>query len=129
MTDWYRLRGMLRFAILCGDVIEEGQDWEGVRSGYGEGLDRNRRLEYWDVLKALRLLRSNDPFAHELLRRHVGYHCESTRCERMKLGAVHWHSIGVTDLVNRGHSRESLAERREKAMEYVVDLTRVAARV
>lgn len=122
--EWSRLRSILRFAILCGDVIEEGNNWAewgpgGTAEGSVRGVDRERRVEYWDVLKALYRLRSNDPFGHELLRRHVGYHCEGTRCANRQ-GAVHWHSIGLTDLCSRGHTREDLAARREGAMGYVV---------
>lgn len=121
--EWARLRGMLRFAILCGDVVETGQDWAewgpgGQRDGMVRGVDKDRRVEYWDVLKALWLLKSNDPFGHELLRRHVGYHCESSRCGQQ--GIAHWHSIGLTDLCNRGHTRKALIERRDQAIETVV---------
>jgi len=132
--EWSRLRSRLRFAILCGDVVENGQDWQawgpgGQRDGMVRGLDTDRRTEYWDVLKALWQLRSNDPFGHELLRRHVGYHCEGERCRPHELGAsvVHWHSISLTDLRNRGHVQEDLIRRREAAMAYVVEICTVAA--
>lgn len=124
--EWSRLRVILRFAIICGDVIEEGQDWQawgpgGQPSGEARGIDRDRRVEYWDVLKALWQLKSNDPFGHELLRRHVGFHCEGTRCDPFGRSGIHWHSIGLLDLRNRGHSQEQLIERREGAMAFVVE--------
>lgn len=122
---WHRLRRLLRFAILCGDVVESGQDWQAWGPGGGleirkEGLDTNRRAEYWQVLKALLQLRSNDPFGHELLRRHVGYHCEGQRCAPPDAGVIHWHQISLTDLRSRGHENEKLNRRREEAMEFIV---------
>jgi hypothetical protein len=127
VDEWHRLRRLLRFAILCGDVVESGQDWQAWGPGGGlkiraEGVDTNRRMEYWQVLKALLQLRSNDPFGHELLRRHVGYHCEGERCRPPESGLVHWHQISLTDLRSRGHENGTLHARREAAMEYVVRL-------
>lgn len=125
--EWARLRSRLRFAILCGDVVESGQDWQawgpgGQSDGTLRGIDTHRRVEYWDVLKALWQLRSNDPFGHDLLRRHVGYHCEGERCRPPDAGMVHWHQISLTDLRSRGHEQAALVARRGEAMVFVVKM-------
>jgi len=127
--EWERLRGMLRFAILCGDVVEQGGKWdEWGPSGVGtlpthlRGLDSDRRSDYWQILKALLQLRANDPFGHELIRRDVGSHCSDERCRRggeAERALVHWHKISWTDLRER-HTVDALKERRDAAQHFVV---------
>lgn len=127
---WDRLRRLLRFGILCGDVAQAGHDWAawgpgGTSDGAVKGLDSGRRLEYWDVLRALWQLKANDPLGYELLRRHVGYHCEGTRCRPIdgKQPALgHWHQVSLADLRSRlGQKQDYLQARRDAAMSYVVE--------
>lgn len=133
--EWGRLRGILRFAILCGDVIEEGQDWQawgpgGQPTGEPRGVDRGRRTEFWDVLKALYRLRSNDPLGHALLRHHVGYPCEGTRCRPIDEEwptLIHWHQISRVDLRSRYSMKDDyLLQRREQAMAFVVEICAIS---
>ena len=127
--EWGRLRGLLRYAILAGDVQPHGSSWETPNSGDYKGLDTNRRLDYLDVVCALMLLDEKDELAHELLRRDVGAHCADEKCRRVDDGPGHWHRISWADLFNR-FSKEILQHRLDAGREYVVsscngDLARV----
>jgi hypothetical protein len=127
--EWCRLRGLLRYAILAGDVQPHGSTWETPNRGNYTGLDTNRRLDYLDVVRALLLLDEKDELAHELLRRDVGAHCADEKCRRVDDGPGHWHRISWADLFNR-FSKGILQDRLDAAREYVVsscngDLARV----
>ena len=117
--EWGRLRGILRFAILAGDVQPHGSLWDTPNSGDYNGLDTTRRIEYLDVVWALLLLDKEDELAHELLRRDVGAHCADEKCRRADDGPGHWHRISWADLYNR-FSKQILQHRMDAARKFVV---------
>lgn len=131
--SWERLRGRLRTALLCGDVVFKDGSFDVPHERQRKGVDTLARAGLWDVLKAMFQVRSNDPFGHRLLVMNVGHMCGDEECigsgpveggraaKKWDMQpAIHWHKESWTPFYEY-HKKPYLQARLDQAMAAVVE--------
>ena len=127
LTDWPSIRGLLRRAILTGEVALSSAGYDVYRTHEPRGLDSDTRLTYCDVLYAIRRLSEGE---RRLIYADIGKPCNTdhnvpdykkyrpkyaTLTRLLLLEPVpewHWHRERV--------DRDKLQEITDRIVEYVL---------
>lgn len=117
---WVRLRALVRRVLLTGNVSLQDGGYDLPRAMTVHGLDSNARCELVSVLMALRLIRTEDRIAHQLLVREIGLPC-NWRSHYPEQG--HCHRIPRQDMpVVKGMEWGEVESRTEEAIAWLLSV-------
>lgn len=114
---WPYLRGLVRRHLVTGGVDLRDGGYDSPRSHSKKGLDTQARCELVSVLVALRLIRTQDRVAHQLLVRDIGRAC------RGHAPSGHCHRIPIREMpALQGLTWQEVEEKTEEAAEWLVSV-------
>lgn len=119
--DWPRLRSLLRRHLLTGSVSHHDASYDTPRShANGGGVDSAAHCSLWSALLALKVIRSQNRVAHQLLVREIGRPCVQ-RSHEVPQG--HCHRIPLREMPLLAEMSWEEAEREtERAVQWLVSV-------
>lgn len=120
LTEWPRLRGLLRRWLLTGDVTLNQGGYDVPHGHSRNGVDTQARCELMSLQIGLLLIEAHDKVAYQLLIRDIGRPCRFR---------IHNDSPGHCHRIPRGElplvvdmPYEEIDERTQEAVEWLVSV-------